>query len=114
MYISITNCPSSPSLAGNLGMGGLRGLRGCACGGCGMGQPRGMGLFDTPFDLSTWGWPEWGIAILGGYALFSMIFTSSRAQRSISRSAAARRKRGAKRAGLKAELARTRSELART
>lgn len=91
MYISIPNCPSSPSLVGNRGMGGCSG---CGCGGsCGMGLHRGMGLFDTPFDLSTWGFQEWGIAALAGYALFSMIFTSSRAHRSISRSLAPRSKR---------------------
>lgn len=77
-----------------------------------MGLHRGMGLFDTPFDMSTWGWQEWGIAALAGYALFSMIFTSRSAQRSISRSSAARRKRKQKRGELKAKLARTRAELA--
>lgn len=103
MYIAIPTCPSSPSLVGNRGMGGLRG---CACGGCGMGLHRGMGLFDTPFDLSTWGWQEWGIAALAGYALFSMFYTSSRASRAISRSASSRRTRRAKRLRLRGELAR--------
>lgn len=64
-----------------------------------------MGLFDTPFDLASWGWQEWGIAIIGGYALLSMVLTSRRASKRISRSVGKRRSRAARRRKLQQELA---------
>ena len=76
---------------------GLRGFGGCSCASCrcgpGMGRHRGLGLFDTPWDLSTWGWQGWGLAALAGYALFSMMLTSGRAQKKISRSFRKRERR---------------------
>lgn len=142
MYVPRTLCPWSSALTSlrgptadeqtlapswtPLGLSGLRGVRGlgcadgCQCGGsCGGGMGRGMrggcgmGLFDTPWDLSTWGFAEWGIAALAGYALFSMFYTSSRASRAISRSSSARRTRRSKQAELKSRRYKLESELAR-
>lgn len=67
-------------------MGRYKGM-GCACSrGC------GLGLFDSGMDLSTWGWPEWGIVALGGYMLFSTVFTTGRAARRIAAIPGQRRK----------------------
>jgi len=46
---------------------------GCAC------ESKGMGLFDSGFDISGWGWLEWGLAGLGGYMVLSTVFTTQRA-----------------------------------
>lgn len=112
MYVPSAQCPVTPTPVNAVvvptGMSGLRRGLGCAgrdcrCGGaCGMG--RGLGLFDTPFDLSTWGWQEWGIAIIGGYMLFSTILTSRRASRKISKSLGRRRSRAQRRRELQEEL----------
>jgi len=70
---------------------GLIGIRGMGRA-CGMGCPCGMGLFDSGMDPSGWGLPEWAIVIVGGYAAFSMLFTTRAAGRSVSRKASGVRK----------------------
>ena len=52
---------------------------GCACG-CG-NCSNGLGLFDSGFDPSTFGWPEWLVVGLGGYVLTSMFFGAKRGAR---------------------------------
>lgn len=59
------------------GMGGCAGL-GCPAGGMACGCA-GLGLFDSGTDFTQWGWPEWGIVIVGGYMLLSTLFTTRRA-----------------------------------
>lgn len=62
----------------------------CAHGGsCG----RGLGLFDSGWDISTWGWQEWAIVALGGYMLFSTVSTTGRAARGLAAIPAKRRRR---------------------
>jgi hypothetical protein len=56
---------------------GCAGL-GCPAGGAGCGCA-GMGLFDSGTDFTEWGWPEWGIVIVGGYMVLSTLFTTRRA-----------------------------------
>jgi len=56
------------------------GLSGC---GCGCGGKCGMGLFEAGMDFTSWGWPEWTVALIGGYALISMWQTTGRAARTI-------------------------------
>jgi hypothetical protein len=52
--------------------------RGMGC--CGLGAaPSGLGLFATPFDLASWGWQEWAIAIGGVFVFYSVFSTTSRA-----------------------------------
>ena len=71
----------------------MRGFGCTACGGnCGK---CGLGLFETGFDFSGWSWPEWSVAILGGYALLSMLFTTKRAARKIASIPGERRKKKA-------------------
>ena len=53
-----------------LGCARRSGLSGCGC-------TAGLGIFDSS-DPSTWGWPEWGIVLFGGYMLLSTVFTTSR------------------------------------
>lgn len=48
-----------------------RGL-GCGCAG------GGLGLFESGMDLSSWGWKEIGLVLLGVYAVGSMVFTTGR------------------------------------
>ena len=65
------------------------GLNGCGCSSC------GMGIFETGIDFSGWGWPEWTIAILGGYMVLSTVFTTKRAVSGIAKIPGERRKRKA-------------------
>jgi hypothetical protein len=80
----------------------------CGCGGCN----RGLGLFDTPFDLSTWGFGEWAIAIVAGYTIISFISDAMTVKRKISassRRASSTRKRKADVALKRARLEREES-----
>jgi hypothetical protein len=101
MYVS-SNTPVPTS--GCVGMG-------CApCAGLGCG-PTGLGLFATPFDLASWTWQEWGIAIAGVFVLFSVFSTTRRAVGTVKRKAryiskAGERSRKAKAAKLRAEASR--------
>lgn len=52
----------------------VRGM-GCSCGN------RGMGLFESGIDFSSWGWQEWFAVAIGGYVITSMFFTTKRAAR---------------------------------
>lgn len=69
--------------------------RGCAqrCG--------GLGLFDSGFDVSGWGWPEILIVLFGGYMVLSTVFQTGRAVRRVKALPSERRKRRA--AKLRAE-----------
>jgi hypothetical protein len=60
--------------------------------GTGYGLDAGLGLFDS-MDFTTWGVPEWGLIILGGYFLFSGIFTGATGVRRIKKGAKKRRTR---------------------
>ena len=67
----------------------------------------GMGLFDSGFDPTTWGWAEW-LTVAGGlYVAFSLLFTTKRAASAVARMPSDRRKRRA------ASLRRQASELTR-
>lgn len=61
------------------------GCPGCGgtCGGCraqGLGQTGlfGTGLF-TSADPNQWGWGEWAVIAVGGFAVISMVTTAQRA-----------------------------------
>jgi hypothetical protein len=66
------------AMSGTCAEGAMRGL---GCGGCGgkCGRECGLGLFDGGLDPSTWGLPEWGVVLLGGYMVISTVFTTKRA-----------------------------------
>jgi hypothetical protein len=82
-------------------MGRYKGM-GCAC-----RRECGLGLFDGGLNPSTWGWPELAIVFLGGYMVFSTVFTTGRAARRIAAIPGQRRKRKAAAYRLKAaELSR--------
>jgi hypothetical protein len=71
---------------------------GSCCGSCAKGGTcKGMGLFDSGFDVSGWGWQEWGLVIFGGYALTSVLFTTKRAASRVASLPGERRKRKAAR-----------------
>src|ERR1039458_10889058 len=55
------------------------GLSGC---GCGCGGECGMGYFDSGFDISGWGFAEWGTGIFAGYAFVSLFMDTKRSVRS--------------------------------
>jgi hypothetical protein len=94
-----------------------QGLGGCGCGcngagSCGDKHDHGLGLFDSGFDYTQWGIPEWGAVAVGGYLLLSVVgdlFTARRVVSSgYSRATAGVRRRATKKrrkAELKAELA---------
>jgi hypothetical protein len=72
---------------------GLGCAAGCGCdGGC---TKKGLGLFDSGLDLSGWGLPEMGVALLGLYMVFSTFSTTNRGYQRV-RSAGRKRKSGAK------------------
>ncbi len=67
------------------GWGG--GLSGLGCGSC--RGTCGMGLFDSGMDFSQWTWAEWGAIAVGSYVLFSVVSTTNRGARRVSRKARA-------------------------
>lgn len=71
-----------------------RGLNGCG-GDCGCGgtcQGTGLGLFDSGFDFTTWGIPEWSVVGLGVYVLFSAFGDTRRGVQRVGRVGKAVRK----------------------
>ncbi len=69
---------------------------GACCSGCSHGGTcSGMGLFESGWDVSGWGWPEMLIAGLGAYMVLSTVFTTSRAVGKVRRLPGERRKRKA-------------------
>jgi hypothetical protein len=66
-----------------------------------------MGLFDSGFDVSSWGWQEWAVAAGAVYVAVSVLFTTKRAAGAVARMPSERRKRRA------ASLRRKASELTR-
>ena len=95
--------PTQSFLMSPAGQAGIRGLGcACGCGGCGCGQPGGMGtlgdgtgflgtglfngnglfgagLFEAGWDVTTWGPAEWAVMVIGGYVVFSTIWTTGKA-----------------------------------
>ena len=71
-------------------------MSGLGCGGsCGCSDcSKGLGIFDS-MDFTTWGIPEWGLVVLGVFAVGSMFSTTKRGVQSV-RSSGRRRKSGAK------------------
>ena len=70
-----------PRISWTTGQEASMGL-GCACGGdCG-NCGNGLGLFDSGFDLTQWGWPEYAVAAFAVYALFGAWTTTKRGVRS--------------------------------
>ena len=67
------------------GQAGIRGLTGCCRGGgLGCNCNDGLGIFDTGFtDFASWGAPEFMVAAVGAYILFSVLFTTKTAAREI-------------------------------
>jgi hypothetical protein len=85
------------------------GLSGCGCG-CGGSKPAcnsGLGYFDTGWDISGWGWMEWGTVLVAAYMLMSTFQATGRSYRKVSRGVKgySRRRRAAKRERLERELA---------
>lgn len=76
------------------GLGSCGGSCGCD-GNCGM--KKGLALFDSGIDPSTFGWQEWLIVGIGGYALTSMFFGTKRGIRAAGEGIRRGRKRLAKR-----------------
>ena len=68
------------------------GMNGACCSSC---AHKGMGLFDSGLDFTGWGWPELLVAGLGGYMIFSTIFTTSKGVSEIRRIPGERRRRKA-------------------
>jgi len=75
------------------GMSGYR-RRGLGCSDCqgtcgGLGQVQSFPNFYTPFesfDFTTWGWEEWAIVAVGGYAVLSFLADALRTGRKVRRS----------------------------
>ena len=82
MFIQSIPCAQIPQFPPN-GQAPWNRQVGLGCAGvCGCS---GMGLFDSGFDPSTWGWPEW-LTVAGGlYAAFAVFSTTKRAARSVHR-----------------------------
>ena len=74
----------------NTGLGSTCGCGGACC-------SKGLGFFDTGWDLSGWGWMEWGTVFVGAYILLSVFSTSKRATRRVRRGYRKLRTGGAKR-----------------
>ena len=65
---------------------------GLGCPDCGGTCNKGLGLFDSGLDFNGWGFGEWAVLIIGGYALVSMLFTTSRGVSAVRRLPGERRK----------------------
>jgi hypothetical protein len=78
-YVGTQNYALTPA-----GQAGIRGL-GCGCRGIGCACDQGMGLFESGMDYTQWGPGEWAIVVLGGYMVFSTLFTTRRAARAATR-----------------------------
>lgn len=94
------------------------GMGDCGCGGTcgGCGHDHGMGqddsslfsnLFASGADISGWGWEEWAIVGLGGFAVLSAVQNISNAGRSVGKSISGYKRRSKKRAALQSELSST-------
>jgi len=67
---------AAPGLHGCAGLGCTSG---CKCkAGLGCSCNKGMGLFDSGMDFTTWGPAEWAIAGIGVYTLFSLFGDTKR------------------------------------
>ena len=89
---------------GNFAAPGLHGCAGCTSGckckaGLGCSCNKGMGLFDSGMDFTSWTWQEWMVVGLGGYVVVSMLFTTRRAARQIGEGVRSRVKRTRRRMG---------------
>lgn len=82
-YIGWPICGQPATVIQNpLGLSGL----GCGCGGrCG-GCNKGLGYFDTGWDISGWSYLEWGTVLVVVYMLMSTFSTTKRGYRSARRS----------------------------
>lgn len=70
----------------------LRGLAGLGCSECN-GTCGGMGLLESGFDWSQWGWQDW-LTVAGiAYTVFSLFATTQRGARTVRK--AYRRRRAA-------------------
>ena len=97
LYIGWPICGYSgmPPAVPNPGLSGIRkGLRGCGCGcASGLNLPagtmykccKGLGYFDTGWDISGWSYMEWGTVALIAYMMFSTVSTTQRGYRKAKR-----------------------------
>jgi hypothetical protein len=69
---------------------------GFTCNGAGL---RGLGLFDSGMDFTSWGWQEWAVVGAAGYILSSMFFTGRRAVRQVREGVGKRVRRARRRLG---------------
>ena len=78
-YISWPICgyPNQQIQVPNPGLSGFRKGLGCGCG-CGGSCFKGLGYFDTGWDISGWGWMEWGTILGIAYMLMSTVQTTKR------------------------------------
>jgi hypothetical protein len=91
-YINWPVCGSQASMLPASGLTGYRRGLGCGCGGqCGCSS-RGLGYFDSGWDLSGWGWMEWGTVLMGAYVLISTFSTTKRGYGKVKRYAGRRRR----------------------
>jgi len=104
MFVQSIPCAQYPQFPPN-SMAPWDSRVGLGCPGLCCGSGCGVGLFDSGFDVSTWGWQEW-LTVAGGlYLAFSVLFTTKRAAGAVARMPSERRKRRA------ASLRRQASEL---
>lgn len=61
---------------------GLSGLGNCHCGGS-CGHCRGLGYFDSGWDISGWSYPEWGTVLVIAYMVISTVTTTQRGYRKV-------------------------------
>jgi len=77
MFVQSIPCAQYPQFPPN-SMAPWDSRVGLGCPGLCCGSGCGVGLFDSGFDVSTWGWQEW-LTVAGGlYLAFSLFFTTKR------------------------------------
>lgn len=111
-YINWPICGGAQQIAATQNFAGLSGYmrsRGMGCaGGCSCGGTcqKGLGYFDTGWDISGWGWMEWGTVAVVAYMLMSTFQTSRRSYKRATGTVKRYRKRSAarRRAQLESEL----------
>lgn len=88
-------------------LSGYRGMGAC-CSSCAQGGPcmgKGMGIFDSGMDVTGWGMPEWSIVGLTAWGVLSLFGSLGRGVKRTRTAVRKYRRRSARRAELKQELA---------
>lgn len=81
-YISWPICGGPQQIQQTRQFVGLSGLGDCGCG-CGGRCGKGLGYFDSGWDISGWSYLEWGTVLVVAYMVISTVTTTQRGYRKV-------------------------------